>query len=156
MHQPRPDRKAFLCDFDYVGTGDATGNLVTGVAIGHLGAQTPGGWDELRRRNHALARAGAQLVCERAGIDQPVPDSMSGSMVGVALPQHPAGKTPGRIYEDAIWDRLVENHQIQVPVWELPGIHPRVMRISAQLYNTIDQYERLADALKIELDRERA
>lgn len=153
---PRPGRKPFLCNFDYIGTNDYSANLVTPVAIAHLGAQMPGGWDELYRRNHALVRAGAQLVCERLGLDQPVPDAMTGTMVGVRLPDHPRGPTRGAIYDDPIWDRLVEHHRIQVPIWDLPGHAPRVMRLSAQLYNTLDDYARLADALAEELARERA
>ena len=54
-------------------------------------------------------------------------------------------------YDDALWDALYLKHNIQVPVWALPGIHPRVMRVSAQLYNTIEDFERLADAIKTEL-----
>ena len=52
---------------------------------------------------------------------------------------------------EALWDKLYLNHSIQVPIWDLPGVHPRVMRVSAQLYNTIEDFEKLADAIKAEL-----
>lgn len=151
----RADRKPFLCDFDYIGTNDYSANLSTPVAIAHMGAQMPGGWDELYRRNHTLVRAGAHLICETLGLDQPVPDAMTGTMVGIRLPDHPDGHVTGAVYDDPIWDRLVEHHRIQVPIWDLPGLAYRVMRVSAQLYNTLDDYQRLADALTIELERER-
>ncbi len=156
VHEPRADRKAFLCDFDYVGTGDYSANLVTPVAIHHLGAQMPGGWDTLYQRNHQLARAGARVVCDRLGIDQPVPDEMTGTMVGVVLPDCPGGNPPGELFDDALWDRLYTNHGIQVPIWDLPGVATRIMRISAQLYNTLADYERLGEALAVELGRERS
>jgi len=148
VHEKRADRSAFLCDFDYVGTNDYTGNLVIPVAIEHLGAQLPGGWDALYKRNHDLVVAGAGIVCDALGIKQQIPESMIGTMVGIPLP---GDVTKGEIYDDSLWDALYSKHDIQVPVWALPGIHPRVMRVSAQLYNTIEDFEKLAGALKTEL-----
>ena len=82
-HETRDDRQAYLCDFDYVGTNDYTGNLVIPVAIAHMGAQLPGGWDQLRQRNHDLVIAGAKLICDAIGIEQQTPESMIGSMVSI-------------------------------------------------------------------------
>lgn len=147
-HEVRSDRKAYLSDFDYVGTNDYTGNLVIPVAIEHMGGQLPGGWDELRKRNHDLVVEGAQLICDALGIEQAVPDSMIGTMVGIPLP---GVCEPGALMGEGLWDRLYLNHGIQVPIWELPGVHGRVMRVSAQLYNGIEDFEKLAVALKVEL-----
>jgi isopenicillin-N epimerase len=148
-HEKRTDRKAYLCDFDYTGTNDYTGNLVVPVSIAHMGAQLPGGWDELRQRNHDLVVHGAGLVCEAIGIEQVVPESMIGSMVGIPLP---GVCEPGSLMGEGLWDRLYLNHGIQVPVWDLPGVHGRVMRVSGQLFNTVGDFELLAGALKIEIN----
>lgn len=153
VHELREDRQPFLCDFDYMGTNDYTGNLVIPVAIEHMGAQllsseSQSGWDALYQRNHDLVIAGANIICDALGIEQRVPESMIGTMVGIPL----TGEvSKGRIYDDSLWDALYLKHNIQVPVWALPGIHPRVMRVSAQLYNTIEDFEKLADAIKTEL-----
>lgn len=147
-HEKRADRKAYLCDFDYVGTNDYTGNLVVPVAIAHMGAQLPGGWDELRQRNHDLVVHGAKLICDAIGIEQDVPESMIGTMVGVPLP---GDCETGSLMGEGLWDRLYLNHGIQVPIWDLPGVHPRVMRVSAQLFNTVGDFEKLAGALAEEL-----
>ncbi|MCA9303718.1 MAG: aminotransferase class V-fold PLP-dependent enzyme [Phycisphaerales bacterium] len=149
VHEKRADRKAFLCDFDYMGTNDYSANLAIPVSIAHMGAQLPGGWDALRKRNHDLAVEGARIVCDAIGIEQQVPESMIGTMVAIPLPGEPKD---GTLYDNELWDRLYLNHAIQVPVWELPGIHPRVMRIGAQLYNTIEDFEKLGAALKDELN----
>jgi len=147
-HEQRDDRKAYLSDFDYVGTNDYTGNLVIPVAIEHMGAQLPGGWDELRQRNHDLVVHGAKLICDAIGIEQVVPESMIGTMVGIPL----AGKCePGSLMGEGLWDRLYLNHGIQVPIWELPGVHDRVMRVSCQLFNTVEDFEKLAGAMKEEM-----
>ena len=80
-HLSRPERKAFLCDFDYVGTEDCTGNLVLPVAIEHLSAQHPGGLAGLQKRNHDIVMQGARLVADAAGVALPAPESMVPSMV---------------------------------------------------------------------------
>ena len=149
VHELRDDRQPFLCDFDYVGTNDYTGNLVIPVAIEHMGAQLPGGWHALYQRNHELIVAGAQIVCDAIGIKQQVPECMIGTMVSIPLP---GTVTEGKIYDDALWDALYLKHNIQVPVWALGKIHPRVMRVSAQLYNTIGDFEKLAEALNKEIN----
>jgi len=154
VHEQREDRAAFLCDFDYVGTGDYTGNLVTPEAIEHLGAQLPGGLEQLMERNHDLVVEGCRMVAAMTGADLFAPEQMIGSMAGLRLPDNPA---PGRpcSFEDPLWDALYERHRIQVPVWALPGVADRIMRVSAHLYNTLDDYERLGRALGEELARER-
>jgi isopenicillin-N epimerase len=148
VHETRPERNAYLCDFDYTGTNDYTGNLVIPVAIEHMGAQLPGGWDALRHRNHEMVIEGAGVICEVLGIEQRVPESMIGSMISIPI----LGKCePSNLLGEGLWDRLYLNHGIQVPVWDLPGVCDRMIRISAQLYNTIEDYARLGEALRIEL-----
>jgi len=150
VHETRDERDAYLCDFDYTGTNDYTGNLVIPVAIEHMGAQMPGGWAALRQRNHDMIVAGAQVVCNAIGVEQSVPESMIGSMVSIPLP----GKCEeSDLLGEGLWDRLYLNHGLQVPVWDLPGVCDRMMRVSAQLFNTTEDFERLGDALRAELDR---
>ena len=52
---------------------------------------------------------------------------------------------------DPLHHVLSEKYNIQVPVWSWPSPEGRYLRISAQLYNSIEQYELLADALVNEL-----
>ena len=52
---------------------------------------------------------------------------------------------------EGLWDRLYLKHGIQVPVWDIPGVHGRVMRVSGQLFNTVEDFETLASALVQEL-----
>lgn len=146
-HMSRPERKAFLCDFDYVGTEDRTGNLVLPVAIAHLSAQHPDGLPGLQARNHAIVMQGARLVADAVGIDQPVPESMSAGMVSLVLPVPQGGVKPGSMYGDRLWETLVTEHRIQAPAWDLPGVQPRLMRVSCQWFNTLADFERLAEVL---------
>jgi isopenicillin-N epimerase len=51
------------------------------------------------------------------------------------------------LYGDPLQDELLFKHRIEVPIVRWPTAPKRVLRISAQLYNTIDEYERLAKAI---------
>ena len=107
-----------------------------------------GGWPEVRRLNRNLALKARDILCDSLAIDAPCPDSMIGSMVAVPIidgsPEPP--KSP--LYCDPLQDRLLFDSEIEVPI--IPWPHPphRLIRISAQLYNTEEQYRFLAVALK--------
>ncbi len=146
-HLSRPERKAFLCDFDYVGTEDPTGNLVLPVAIEHLSAQHPGGLAGLQKRNHEIVMQGARLVADAAGVAMPVPEPMVPSMVSLPLPVPEGGVKKGAMYDDSLWDALRNEHRIQAPCWALAGVAPRLMRVSCQWHNSIADFERLAEVL---------
>ena len=152
-HIHRDDRARFNYLFDYVGTDDYTGWLTVPGAIDIMASLVPGGWDEIRTRNHDLVIAGRKIICERLGVEPPLEDSLVPSMATIILPG--AGAESGGIkpggYEDPMQQTLVEKWRIQVPVWSLPSTRQRLLRISAQLYNSIEQYEYLAEALAEEL-----
>ena len=52
---------------------------------------------------------------------------------------------------DPLHKVLQEKYNIQVPVWSWDSPKGRYIRISAQLYNHVDEYHYLADALASEL-----
>ncbi len=118
------------------------------------------GWDTIRAHNRALVLEGRRILCGALGIDPPAPESMLGALCTLILPPHDPERharlmqRPTR-FHDALWDRLIDHHRIQVPIWGLPGRPHRFVRISAQLYNSREQYEYLAEALREELAAER-
>jgi isopenicillin-N epimerase len=161
---PKPGRSQFLTEFDYVGTQDCTAFHAIPDAIRCMRALVPGGWPEIMRRNRDLAIAGRTVLCERLRVAPPAPEAMLGSIASIILPQESPQARARRsarpsAYADALQDRLLRTWRIQVPVWTaaVPGDAPppRILRISAQLYNSIEQYEYLAHALASELDDER-
>ncbi len=77
---------------------------------------------------------------------------MLGSISTLTLPAASKSQAAATRYHDPLQDALVDRHHIQVPVWSLPN-GTRCLRISAQLYNSLDQYRYLADALTTELRR---
>ena len=66
----------------------------------------------------------------------------------VPLPDAPAGALPVQPFNEyPLQDWLRTQHRIEVPVMPWPAPPKRLLRISAQLYNSLPQYELLADAL---------
>lgn len=146
----RPGRSRFRLEFDWTGTQDPTAWLTVPKAIEYLGGLVPGGWPALMARNRALALEARRLLCAAAGTPPPCPDQMLGSLASVVLPDSPTMETGWRV-RDPIQGRLFDGWGIEVPIMRWPAAPRRLLRISAQLYNTPDQYIRLADALGREL-----
>jgi isopenicillin-N epimerase len=152
----RRDRPRIHDEFDWVGTGDPTPFLCVPTALAVMASLLPGGWDEVRRRNRALALAGRDMLCEAMEIARPCPDEMIGSLAAVPLPAlRPPAEAIWALHADPIQDLLWDRHRIEVPVHAWPRPPHRLVRVSAQLYNTEGEYRRLASALR-EIVSERA
>lgn len=140
----------FLLAFEWTGTRDVTPWLSVPSAIQVMGAMLPGGWDEVRRRNHDLALAGRALIAESIGAVLPCPDEMIGSLATLFLPDtdhFPPPALGSALALDPLQEALFADYKVEVPVLGSPAAPGRLMRISAQLYNELDDYQRLADAL---------
>lgn len=144
----RKDRSRFLLEFGWTGTHDPSASLSVPEALGYVGSLRPGGWLEVMWRNHTLAVAARKTICDALEIDVPCPDELIGSMAAIPLPdtpQKPEPKPP--LFLDPLQIKLLRDHEIEVPVIPWPGFPKRLLRISAQLYNSLPQYERLAELL---------
>lgn len=150
-NSPRKDRSRLLLEFDWTGTADPSALLSIPEAIRCVGSLRPGGWPEVMRRNRRLALAGRRILCAALGAARPCPDAMIGSLASVPLP--PGADAPPAI--DPLQDRLWARHRIEVPVVPWPVPPKRLIRISAQLYNSLPQYRRLAAALASSLPKRR-
>jgi len=142
----RTDRSRFHLEFDWPGTYDPTAWLCVPEALRFIGALADGGWPEVMERNHELALQARDLLCAHLGIDKPAPDDMLGSMAAVPLPDG-TSKEAAWLLGDPLQDALFYDHAIEVPINNWPAAPKRVLRVSAQLYNSIDEYEKLANAL---------
>ncbi len=145
-------RSRLLAEFDWTGTFDPSAWLAAPAALDFLDRIVEGGVAEVRRRNRALARRARALVAARLGVEPPCPDEMLGSMAALPLP--PARELPADGEADPLHRALRARHGIEVPVFPWPAPPRRLVRLSAQLYNRLEQYERLADALATELRRD--
>ena len=127
----------FQPSFDWTGTFDPTALLAVPAALDFF---AEAGWTAVRERNSDLARRGAELVAASLGTSPPDVAGLAAAMRLVPL--------PGRLAEAdarALERRLLAEHQVVVPVTDFGGW--RWLRVSAQLYNTMTDFERLAAAL---------
>lgn len=147
---PLGDTTRFRHEFDWTGTQDISGWCALPAVIEGMAELVEGGWEAIMEHNHDLAIQGRNILCERLGIQPPCPDEMIACISTIRLPGELV--TPELMHEpDPLHQILSETYNIQVPVWSWPSPAGRYLRISAQLYNSIEQYEQLADALVNEL-----
>ena len=145
-------RSRFHLEHDWTGTRDPSAWLSVPVALGEMESMVEGGWDEVRRRNRALVLEGRGILCDALGIDAPCPDTMIGSLASLPLPDGDSGSVNELFPFDRLQDRLLQDYRIEVPVIAWPAPPRRLVRISAQLYNSRPQYVALAEALQNVLD----
>ena len=153
-NDPRTDRSRFRLEHDVMATQDPTPYLGMGAAITFMGSLLPGGWPALMAANHALALEARDALRDALDVEPLVAGDMVGSIAAVPL-RRPGSALP-RGAGAAIHERLFHEHRIEVPIYEIPGgpIGPdgsaesiTFVRVSAQRYNSIEQYRRLAPIL---------
>ena len=147
-NSPRTDRSRFQLEFGWTGTWDPSAMLSVPEAIRCVGGLLPGGWPAVMARNRQLALAGRERLCQALQIEKPSPDTLIGSLASVPLPDSSSAEPPkSPLYQDPLQDELLGRFGIEVPIMPWPAPPRRLLRISAQLYNSLPQYQRLADAL---------
>jgi isopenicillin-N epimerase len=132
----------YLVEFLWAGTTDPAPVLCVEASGRFLEGSLPGGLPAVMERNRALALEARELICSRLGLEPPCPDSMVGSMACVELPWSEPSDLPDWEWSDPLQKRLFESG-IEVPVIYLRRARRRLLRISAQLYNSIGDYETL-------------
>jgi isopenicillin-N epimerase len=145
---PLAGRSRFQLEFDWVGTDDYSAWFVLPELIAFMDGLVPGGWAEIRERNHTLAVEARGIVCDALEIDRPCPDEMIGTLGAIPLPDGPPDWEPDPLQPMPFQHDLFERHRIEIPLMCWPAPPKRLLRLSAQLYNSPDQYHALARALK--------
>lgn len=140
MTSARRDRSRFLLEFDWTGTQDPSAWLSVPAALAFLDGLLPGGLPPLMARNRELALAGLKLLREGLGLPAPGPESMLAAMATVPFP---AWTRPAAELNRALFER----YAIECFTLDWPDPGRRVLRICAQAYNELAEYERLVQAL---------
>ena len=137
----RSGRSAFNHEFDYMGTDDRTPMLVVADAIETLGAFYPGGINELMDRNRAMCLEARNLMSDALGTEPLVPDSMLGPLAVIDIP------APG-MDPRALRERLMEEFRIESMIVPNPESDTPMIRVSPQMYNSMEQYRYCANAIR--------
>lgn len=158
LNDPRPDRPRLWKEFDWTGTGDPTPALTLPTAIDVIGQLHQDGWPGVMAANHDLALEGRRRISEALGVTPRIPAALHGSMAIVPLPVVATTATA-----QVLKTLLMDEDRIEVPITAFPVPAARhrqadepsalAVRISAQRYNEISDYEHLAEALVRRLGR---
>ena len=142
-----PEEKLRL-EFDWQGTQDTTPWLCIPGAIEMIAAFVPGGWPAIMARNRALAVAARNVLAAGLGVRARVPDSMLAAMATLPIPVDRAAQFTTALAGDPLMRQLHAEFGIQAVVFAWPQHDARYLRVSAALYNAIEEYEYLAEALR--------
>lgn len=131
--------------FDWLGTDDFSAWAVVPDALRLVGGLETGGWEGLMKRNHDLVLEGRRILAESLQIGLPAPETLVGAMASLILADRD-GPDPGGDLSpltDELFDVGLMALVMNWPHW------PRqLLRVSAHLYNTPDDYTVLAEALR--------
>jgi isopenicillin-N epimerase len=134
----------FHAEFDWTGTFDPTPWLCIPEALRFIAGLLPGGWPQVMAANRDLTLQARTVLLESLGVDVPCPEAMIGSMASVPLPPAAAGTPAHRLDCKGLHTWFRERG---VETWLHPHPVP-LLRISAQLYNDLDQFKQLASLLE--------
>ena len=136
----RTKRSALNHEFDYMGTDDRSGVLSIVDSIAFLNQILPGGIDEVMAHNRKLCLQARDLLCGLFGTKPPVPDSMTGPLAVIDAP--PTSMEPGVLRE-----RLFAEYRLETMIVRSPKGNGLLVRVSPQVYNSIEQYTYLGHAI---------
>lgn len=142
------DQSHYQSQFDWTGTHDPTAWFSIPTALSVMESHHRDGWAGIRSSNHQLVLEGRKIIADAMGTDPLAPDDMIGSIASISIP--PLDGQSDDIF-DPLMLELRHRWKIEVPVFTWPDPEHRLIRISAQQYNNLDEYERLASALVAQL-----
>lgn len=136
----------FKDEFDWTGTADPTAALCIPDCIAYLGGLLPGGWPAVMAANRALALKAREAICEALNVSTPAPEPMIGAMASVPLPVPAPGSPAARLGREELAD-WTRTRGVEPWFYDWPPGGGKLVRVSAQLYNTEGQFVRLAGLL---------
>lgn len=131
--------EGFTREFGWQGTRDISAWLTVPPAIQFMSEL---GWDRVIDHNHRLASWAHRYLCEKFGVAplSPLDGSLLGSTASVMLPSPLDRLTLKEV--EALQQRMYSEFGFEVPLMRW---NDRVMlRVSCQVYNQPEEYERLA------------
>jgi isopenicillin-N epimerase len=126
--------KGLAAEFDWPGTRDFSAWLSIPDGIGFLNQL---GAAKARAYNHRLVTDAARRISAAWGSALDGPAALHGSMMAIRLPDRLQRRAPARLMSD--W---LARHRVVAAVMSIDDV--LWARISAQVYNTPEDYERLA------------
>ncbi len=142
-HKAEPFAERFF----WPGTIDPTAALCVTDSLRYMPTLVRGGWPVIMKRNHDLCLEAREMICNALEIPKPCPDSMIASMAAFPLPGSSTEMQTDYKSISQLQENLFSKYNIEVPVWNCASPPFRIIRISVQLYNSMDQYRYFTAAL---------
>lgn len=130
----------FKSEFDWVGTHDPTAWLSVSAALAFIKEIDV---NDMRSYGHNLALDARKMLAKSWGTNLVAPEEMIGMLATLALPGHPKDTDK---HTATLHDRLRDEFHCELPVIVMDGT--TYLRISAQVYNDMSEYEKLDAAVK--------
>ncbi len=127
-------------EFDWIGTRDVTPYLSLIAAISFM---DDFGREKIRSHNNALVKQARAYINSALGVSAVAPESMLGSLATIATPGSLKDTDPKAI---SLHDTLRDTYHCELPVIFFGD--KVYIRISAQIYNEMPEYEHLTSSLK--------
>ena len=132
--------------FAWQGTKDLTPRLMVPETIRTMASLHPQGWPGIYKRNHDLIMAARDMVAEAMNVKEQCPEHMTGSMVSIPLAGFKTGSAVEmHMLRERLYRACLERHGFGINVTAMDG--QGMLRITAHLYNSMDEYEWLAEIL---------
>ena len=129
--------QGFQAEFEWIGTRDATSWLSLPAALDFIEAR---GTEAIRTYNKQLIEQATALLQERLGLVPLTAPAYRGFLASFDL----GPGTPAQAL--ALHDELVDRYKVELPIMPLKG--RMVLRISAQIFNCLEDYQALVTALE--------
>jgi isopenicillin-N epimerase len=144
---PVAEEKKWQSQFFWPGTDDYTSYCLVGESIEYFENNFDGGWNAIRKYNRELTLKARKHIAGKVGTALPAPDEMIANLATIYLGE--AEVPPyGFNYISPLQEKLFSEYKIEVPCIFYNRAQPRQwVRITTQLYNSMEQSEYLADAL---------
>jgi isopenicillin-N epimerase len=146
-NSPRRDQTRFRIEFDWTGTSDPTPFLCVPAAVRFLASLDERGIAAHMAANRSLALAARDVLAKTLAVPHPCPDDMIGSMAALPIADGAHTTQPSAFTTDPLQDELFARG-IEVPIVPWPAPPRRLVRVSAQRYNALSQYQRLGEVLR--------
>ena len=131
--------EGFTEEFDWTGTRDTSAWLSAPAGFEFLERL---GFEEVRRHNHDLLWAATAMMCERWGTSSAAGRDLCAFMSSVQLPERFSASDAAA---QRLRHALLVSHRIEVPAF---AWRDRLwLRLSAQVYNEYEEFERLAGVI---------
>jgi isopenicillin-N epimerase len=133
---------SFIREFGWQGTRDISAWLTTPAALEFMAGL---GWERVMDHNHRLAAWAHRMLCARFESEpiSPLDGSLIGSTATVRLPAKFRDMPIAEI--ESMQQRLYSEFKVEVPLmrWNDQAL----LRVSCQVYNVPEDYQRLADVI---------